>query len=216
MAQAARLPERLAVLADLDGTLIDSRASAAKAFRWWARLRGLPDGTAETFPFGRTSTEVAALLAPELDPAAEGELLELRQAQDTAGVVAVSGAKELLETHRRLAIVTSGTAELARARLAAAGLPAPEVLLTAECWERGKPDPEPYIKAMERLAAQREDCLVLEDSPPGVQSGVAAGIAVIAILTSYSEAELAGASAFIPSLEPLVATVARLRIASSV
>jgi beta-phosphoglucomutase-like phosphatase (HAD superfamily) len=52
--------------------------------------------------------------------------------------------------------------------------------------------------------------LVLEDSPPGVQSGVAAGIPVIAILTSYTRDELPGAAAYLPSLVDLATTVTAL------
>jgi sugar-phosphatase len=205
-----KLPAELAVLSDLDGTLVDSRASAEAAFRWWVAYRSLGEGALQSFPFGRKSEELVADLAPELDARAEGELLERRQAQDTEGVVAVAGAAELLHEHSRLVIATSGTLELARARLARAGLAVPPRILTAEDWERGKPDPEPYLKAAERLGAEPSECLVLEDSPPGVQSAVAAGIPVIAILTSYTVEELPGAVAYLDSLVGLAQTVAQL------
>jgi sugar-phosphatase len=204
------LPVGLAVLTDLDGTLVDSRASAEAAFRWWVEYRGLDEGLLKRFPFGRKSNELVADLAPELDSEVEGELLERRQAQNTEGVVAVPGADALLREHRRLIIATSGTRELARARLGAAELPEPPLILTAEDWERGKPDPEPYLMAADRLGAKPSECLVLEDSPPGVQSGVAAGIPVIAILTSYTRDELPGAAAYLPSLVDLATTVTAL------
>jgi len=209
---AAKLPERLAVLSDLDGTLIDSRASAEAAFRWWVEQHGLGEDVLANFPFGRKSTELVAELAPALDAEHEGEVLERRQAQNTDGVVAVAGAAELLRDHARLIIATSGTRELARARLAAAGLPAPAQILTAEDWKHGKPDPEPFLMAAKALGAERSECLVLEDSPPGVQSGIAAGMPVIAILTSYTATQLPGAVAYLESLEALAETVARLGI----
>lgn len=209
---ADKLPASLAVLSDLDGTLIDSRASAETAFRWWVDYRGLGEDVLENFPFGRKSSELAADLAPQLDPEEEGELLEKRQTEHTDGVTAVPGAAELLREHRRLIIATSGTRELAAARLAAARLPVPEQILTAEDWERGKPDPEPYLKAARVLGADPSECLILEDSPPGVASGLAAGIPVIAILTSYTVEELPGAVAYLETLEPLAETVARLGI----
>jgi sugar-phosphatase len=207
-----KLPERLAVLSDLDGTLIDSRDSAEAAFRWWVGYRELGEGTLANFPFGRKSSELVADLAPALDADEEGELLERRQAENTDGVVAVPGAAELLREHERLIIATSGTLELARARLAAAGLPVPAKILTAEDWTRGKPDPEPYLKAAQALGADPSECLVLEDSPPGVASGLAAGFPVIAILTSYTAPELPGAVAYLETLEPLARTVAQLGI----
>ena len=151
---ATKLPERLAVLSDLDGTLIDSRASAEAAFRWWVEQHGLGEDVLANFPFGRKSTELVAELAPELDAEHEGEVLERRQAQHTDGVVAVAGAAELLRDHARLIIATSGTRELARARLAAAGLEEPARILTAEDWTHGKPDPEPYLMAAKTLGAE--------------------------------------------------------------
>jgi sugar-phosphatase len=133
------------ILSDLDGTLIDSKASVVAAFRWWAKLRGLPEDTISRIPFGRTSTDAAAVLAPELNCIEEGKLLDERQAKDTQGVIALEGAHELLSGHSNLAVVTSCPRHLAEARLLAAGLPQPRILVTPECWSRGKPDPEPYL-----------------------------------------------------------------------
>ena len=215
VSEGVRLPERLAILTDLDGTLVDSRASAEAAFRWWVEYRGLGEEALANFPFGRKSTELVAELAPELDAEREGALLERRQSKHTEGVVAVPGAAELLRDHGRLIIATSGTLELARARLARAGLAVPPLILTAEDWEHGKPDPEPYLTAAERLGADPAECLILEDSPPGVQSGVAAGIPVIAILTSYAAEELPGAVAYLPSLEGLAEAAASLGLSAA-
>jgi sugar-phosphatase len=83
---------RIPILADLDGTLIDSKASVVEAFRWWAELRGLSPEVAKRIPFGRTSTDAAAVLAPHLIAADEGRLLDDRQAEQTQGVVALPGA----------------------------------------------------------------------------------------------------------------------------
>src|SRR3954471_3559767 len=140
-----RIRADLAILSDLDGTLIDSSASIVAAFRWWAELRGLSPSLVDRIPFGRTSADGVADLAPHLNAEAEGRLLDARQAEDTVGVVALHGAADLLRSHERLAIVTSGLRPLAEARLRAAGLPLPRVLITPELWTRGKPDPEPFL-----------------------------------------------------------------------
>ena len=55
------------ILSDLDGTLIDSKASVVAAFKRWTELRGLPGDTVARIPLGRTSTDAAAVLAPHLD-----------------------------------------------------------------------------------------------------------------------------------------------------
>ena len=97
------------VLADLDGTLIDSQPSLERAYRWWAGKAGVdPDAAIALMP-GRPSDEVVATLAPHLDAAAESARIDGRAAADDEGVVALPGARELLDGHPadRLAIVTS-------------------------------------------------------------------------------------------------------------
>lgn len=133
-----------AILSDLDGTLIDSKGSVRRAFEWWAELRGLDPAVADRIPYGRTSTDAASVLAPHLDPVVESALLDERQQQDTAGVMALPGARTVL-TRGRVAIVTSCPLPLAKARLAASSLPPPSTLVTPEQWTHGKPHPEPYL-----------------------------------------------------------------------
>jgi mannitol-1-/sugar-/sorbitol-6-phosphatase len=204
------IPPTVAVLSDLDGTLIDSKASVVEAFRWWAELRRLDPTVVDRIPFGRTSTDAAAVLAPQLDATAEGALLDARQQDDTSGVKALAGARELLDGHQRLAVVTSCPRGLAEARLRAAGLPIPHILLTPECWTRGKPDPEPYLLGARTLGADPADCIALEDAPSGVESGLAAGMRVIAVLSSHARESLPGATVYVTSLVELSATIALL------
>jgi len=193
----------VAILSDLDGTLIDSKASVVRAFEWWAHLRGLPPGIADRIPHGRTSTAAAAELAPHLDAEVEGALLDEQQCRDTDGVVALPGARELLTDRPRLAVVTSCPAPLAHARLTTAGLPVPATLVTPELTPRGKPDPAPYLLGATLLAAEPAECVVLEDAPSGVEAGRAAGMTVVAVLTTHERAELPGAAAYIENLDEL-------------
>jgi sugar-phosphatase len=180
------------VLSDLDGVLVDSHASIDRAWRWWGARHGLSGVRAATVPQGRPSGDVIAALAPGADVAAEARELDLRQARDTDGVVALPGAAELLAAYGpdRVAIVTSCTAPLAAARLRAAGLRPPPVLVTADRLTRGKPDPEGYLIAARELGAAPADCVVLEDAPAGVEAGHAAGMRVVAVLTTHGAAEL--------------------------
>lgn len=187
-----------ALLCDLDGTLIDSARSVLDAFRAWAVDRGLdPEAVLAAFRHGVPSADLVAEMAPHLDPAAEAADLDHRQAVDTRGVVGLDGARELFGGPRPVAVVTSCTDELARARLAAGGLAVPEVLVTPERLTRGKPDPEGYLLAARELGAAPERCVVLEDAPAGVAAGRAAGMPVIGVLTTHTRAELAGATAFV-------------------
>ena len=200
------------ILSDLDGTLIDSTASVVSAFRWWGSLRSLPEDIVTRIPFGRTSTDAAAVLAPHLDCIEEGKLLDERQARNTEGVIALEGARELLSGHTPLAIVTSCPRRLAEARLRAAGLPLPEILVTPECWSHGKPHAEPYLRGAEALDVAPGDCIVLEDSPSGVESGVRAGMRVVALLTSVPAEQLAQATWHIESLLELPGVMQSLQL----
>ena len=65
-----------------------------------------------------------------------------------------------------------------------------DLILTREDVEKPKPDPEIYLLAAERLEVPAEECLVLEDSPNGVRSGLAAGMNVVAVATPFTTAAL--------------------------
>lgn len=113
---------------------------------------------------------------------------------DLDSVVALPGAEDLLRSlpRDRWAAVTSGGRELMTARLQAAGLPVPDVLVAAEDVAVGKPDPAGYLLAAQRLGADPADCVVLEDAPAGLEAGRRAGCRVLAVATSHTPEQLAG------------------------
>ena len=178
------------ILSDLDGVLVDSHASIMRAWRWWGALHGVESAAIEGVQHGRPSGEVIAALTPGLDAEAESRAIDLRQADDTDGVIALPGASELLAGVDPVAVVTSCTVPLATARLRAAGLPVPEVLVTPERLSRGKPDPEGYLLAASALGAPPANCVVLEDAPAGIEAGRAAGMHVVGITTTHAPEEL--------------------------
>jgi sugar-phosphatase len=128
-----------------------------------------------------------------------------REATDTDGVVALPGARAVLATDGAKAIVTSGIRRLALARLQAARLTPPAVLITADIVRQGKPSPEPYLLAAARLGVQPADCIVFEDAPAGVQAGKAAGMRVVALTTTVPASELASADQIVPDLAAYLA-----------
>jgi mannitol-1-/sugar-/sorbitol-6-phosphatase len=179
-----------AILSDLDGVLVDSHASIMRAWRWWGAEHGVESAAIEGVQHGRPSGEIIALLAPGLDAAAESRAIDLRQADDVDGVVALPGAHDLFAGSDPVAIVTSCTVPLATARLHAVGLEVPEVLVTPERLSRGKPDPEGYLLAARELGAAPADCVVLEDAPAGVEAGRAARMHVVGITTTHDPGAL--------------------------
>jgi sugar-phosphatase len=72
------------------------------------------------------------------------------------------------------------------ARIAAAGLPMPEVLVAAEDVERGKPAPDPFLLGARKLGVAPADCLVFEDTLAGLQSAASAGMASIVVTTTHT------------------------------
>jgi mannitol-1-/sugar-/sorbitol-6-phosphatase len=179
-----------AVLFDLDGTLVDSTASVRRAWAAMADELGVPLADFESYMHGIPGPQVFAAVLPAMPPDEARTLatrMNAEQAGDTDGVRAMPGAAAALTglPHSRWAIVTSGDQRLATARIAAAGLPRPHVLVTFDDVRAGKPDPECYLVAASRLGRAPARCLVVEDAPAGVAAGRAAGMPVLGVLTTY-------------------------------
>ena len=110
-------------------------------------------------------------------------LFEAAELQSAESVRALPGASQLVSglVDVKWAIVTSASKNLCRARLAAAGLPVPSVLISADDVTVGKPNPECYRLAASRLGVAASRCVVIEDSGPGVRAAVSAGGAVVGL-----------------------------------
>jgi sugar-phosphatase len=191
-----------AVLFDLDGVLVDSTASIERTWRIWAERHDLDAAKIVEFAHGRRSEETLRSFASHLDADAEARELERIELEDAANVLRVEGASDLLAAFpdRAWAIVTSGTRAIATARMRHTGLPVPRVVVSAEDVENGKPDPECYLKAAELLGVAPENCVVVEDAPPGIQAAHSAGMAVVAVATTHPASELSGADAVAQAL----------------
>ncbi|WP_374983336.1 HAD-IA family hydrolase [Streptomyces fradiae] len=175
-----------ALLLDMDGTLVNSDAVVERVWRRWALRHGLDPDAALKVVHGRQGYATMALLLPdrpmELNHAENRELLA-EETADLDGVVPVPGAPAFLAAVATLphALVTSADAALAAARMGAAGLPMPELRVTAECVSASKPDPEGFLKGAAELGFAPADCVVFEDSEAGVAAGRAAGMRVVGV-----------------------------------
>ncbi len=123
----------------------------------------------------RAADTVAALLPPGRRAEAE-RMINTFEVEDAAAVTAIAGAADLVATVPRWAVATSGRRELALARLRAAALPVPAVLVAAEDVRHGKPHPEGYLAAARRLGVDPADTVVVEDAAAGVAAARAAGV----------------------------------------
>jgi len=175
-------------LFDLDGTLVDSLPAVERAWINWAKRFDISPQEVLGFIHGKQAiTSLRHFMAGASEEEIQQEFLRLEkiESEDTDGIVALPGAVELL-THLNeagipWAIVTSGSLPVASARRAAGGLPKPEVLVTAERVARGKPEPDAYLLGAQLLGFEPEECVVVEDAPAGVLSGLSAGCHVIAV-----------------------------------
>lgn len=193
------------LLFDMDGVLISSIGSVIRCWRMWAKHYGVPNADTYNVPHGMRAIEIVKMLRPDIDPLEGLRVIEDLELEDMADLTVLAGVKDLLESlpPDRWAIVTSATHRLMLGRLAAAGLPIPQRIISADMVERGKPDPEPYIRGAELLGFHPAECVVVEDAPSGVGAGVAAGCRVLAVLGTHLAEELSAASWIVPSLDHL-------------
>lgn len=199
-----------AVVFDLDGTLVDSRAAILRAWAKTVASTGTQtDGLAEVV-LGRSADESWRILAPQADQQCRRELstrVLRHQENDPEAAVAMDGAREIIASLARpWAIVTGCTRSLARKRLMSAGLPIPKALISDDDVTRGKPAPDGYLAAVAALNTPVEGLVAVEDAPSGVSAARSAGLRVIGIpSTDFTPRQLtdAGATITIASLVQL-------------
>jgi mannitol-1-/sugar-/sorbitol-6-phosphatase len=184
-----------AILFDMDGTLVDSTGCVKTIWGGWAQKHGIELDSILQVSHGRRTVDTLNQVAPHLDIAAEAEALEAEEINIREGMIAINGALPLLSRLQphQWAVVTSAGRRLATARLEYAGLPAPPVLITAEDVLHGKPDPEGYLKAAQRLGVSPSRCVVVEDAPAGILAGRNAGMTVLGLTTTFAPEHLLGA-----------------------
>lgn len=202
-----------AVLFDLDGVLVDSRQVIRRHWTKWCAQQGMDVEKVLDVAHGRRPADTVRLLLPDADNADElAEQIVAGEASDAEGLIHLPGVKALIGSLQdaKWTVATSGPRAIAEFRLRFAGVPIRNTMVTAEDVTRGKPDPEPYLLAAQKLQVPADRCIVFEDAPPGVQAGRAAGAQVIGLSTTHSVAELlaAGANTVIDNLSCIAAQVA--------
>lgn len=192
-----RIAEIRAVVFDLDGVLLDSEPLHFRAARRVFAERGkvlteaeyrlwIGRGTSDTWTAWkaeyRFAEEVSELIARDEEARRE----EIRRGVDPIPEAAAL-ARDLAARSLPLAIASSSTLETIDAELAAVGLSEIFPLrVSGEEVERGKPAPDIYLRAAERLGLPPRACLAIEDSPAGVRAASAAGLTCIAVPTPWT------------------------------
>lgn len=189
---------------------MDSRAIVERTWRRWARRHGRDAEPILRIAHGRRTRETLRIAAPDLDADAEVAWLDAAELSDPEAPTAIPGAAALLRSlpPHRWTVVTSAGMELACKRLSAAGLPIPPMLVPSEAVERGKPAPDCYLLGALRLGCRPDQCVVFEDAPVGIVSGVAAGMPVVGVATTHAAGSLGEATVVVRDLTAVRAIAA--------
>jgi mannitol-1-/sugar-/sorbitol-6-phosphatase len=192
-----------AIIFDLDGVLVDSIPGILRFWREWALFHGINHPDLDTLAITSRTEEAVRQLAPHLNVQVEAEYLEGQEATANEGLYAIRGARSLLDClpPESWGVFTSVSRETALAKLRAANLPEPRVLISGSQVLHGKPAPDGYLLAASQLGVFPGECLVIEDTLVGVEAAKAAGMPVIALATTYPPENLVSAQIVIPHLE---------------
>lgn len=202
MITSGRIPA-VAVLLDMDGVLVDSTATVEDHWSRWANRRGLPPSDVLRFAHGSPISEVVARFVDPDEVSDESDWVEGLSSEATIDQAMPGALTILTQKLMPIAVVSSATRQVVEARLKRAGLPMPTVLVGADDVPHGKPDPAPYLLAASCLRVNINECVGVEDTPVGLRALLASGAVPLAVLTTHTADELAGAHALLDDLGQL-------------
>ncbi len=212
----------LGVLFDMDGVLVASGPAHAASWRRIAQRDGVaftPEQLHATF--GRPSGDIIRMLWGR--PLSDDQVREIDDAKEAAyrdlisGMIPLTiGVRECLEELKsaglRLAVATSGPPENVELVLREGRIGAYfETVVTRADVTRGKPAPDCFVVAAQRLNLPPDQCIVIEDAPVGIAAATAAGMRCIAFVGTHTPEALAqsGATDVVRTLADI--TSARIR-----
>lgn len=198
------------VIFDMDGVIIDSLPYHIEAWKQFGKLHnlGLSDEDVRR-DFGRRNREIlSGIFKRELseeeiqafDNEKEALYRELHSKHIKPAPGLMDFLKDLREKGIKTAIGSSAPPLNMKFVMDSLGLyPFIDGYAHAGMVEKGKPDPEIFLKSAELIGIPPENCVVFEDSLPGIEAGLRAGMKVIAVATTHREDELHMANAVIKS-----------------
>jgi HAD superfamily hydrolase (TIGR01509 family) len=208
-----------AVIFDMDGVLVDSEPFGFEALRRVMARYGLPYGEEENAEFlGRTTLDSCRILRarhrlPESEETLADWYVEAMLEQIARGPIPMAGVPEVLRGVRgagyRMALASSAEVRLIDANLAALAIrPLFEVVVSGTQVPRGKPAPDVFLAAAERLGVPAAACLVVEDSRNGLLAAKAAGMRCAVVPCAQTRHQEFGEAdhriAALPELLPLL------------
>lgn len=198
---------------DFDGVIGKTTEDNYNAWCFALQKHGLSLASEDYYKMeGRKSSEVATYLLKResMNPALAEQIVADKDKfyEQTNTFSLYPGVSELLaklkQKNFKLALVSGGS----KGRLERTNIPKVwaqfDVIVTGEDCSKGKPAPEPYLKAAEKLKLPANVCLVVENAPLGIESAKKAGMRCIAITTTLKEDVLRNADCIIPRLTDLL------------
>ncbi|NBJ12641.1 HAD family hydrolase [Microvirga arsenatis] len=189
-----------ALIFDMDGTLVHSDPVHLKAFAETLGPEGIviDEHLYRTSIIGHTNESIFATLLPHLPVEQHEAYAERKEAAFRRLALELKPLEGLLDLFAwaeargiRLALVTNAPLLNATHILDILGITDRfEVKITIDQVARGKPDPLPYLTALERLGIRAEEAIAFEDSPSGMRAAKAAGLVSFGVLTGLSATEL--------------------------
>jgi len=202
------------ILFDHDGVLVNSMSYHVKAWQEIMSRHGIEIDPLEIYmQEGATTMEIAAELFHRHRKSASLELVQqiAREKRDSylannesfiyEGVLEV--VEYLRENRYRLGIVTGSIRSQIEPVLGPEILGMFDCLVTGDDVEYGTPDPEPFIRATQKLNCAPSECLVIENAPLGIQAAKAAGMHVVAITTTLARYHLRQADVIVAEFDEL-------------
>ncbi|OHB36314.1 MAG: hypothetical protein A2Y08_00890 [Planctomycetes bacterium GWA2_40_7] len=186
------------VIFDMDGVIVDGMPYHIQSWKEALSTIDMPVSDLEIYLLeGMTGRETMEIFASKSNRSLSDETVEnvirLKRKifNDIFTVTLMKGVKdflfELKDRRYNLALVTGTRLEVVKKVLQMGLNDIFKVIVTGERVNKGKPDPEPYLKAVDELGARKEDCIVIENAPAGITSAKNAGLTCFAVQTSLPE-----------------------------
>jgi len=202
---------------DMDGVIVDTGWAHRQAWAEFARMHGA-EFTDEAFirTFGMQNYQIIPIVLGHTVPPAEigpmGDWKEQRYREIVSkNLTAPEGLVTLLEDLKghgfRIAVGSSApkvNIDLVLDRLSVHRFF--DAVVYGDMVKRGKPAPDTFLTAAEKLSVPPAQCVVVEDAVAGVQAGKAAGMAVVAVTTTRTRKDLAQADRVIDRFTEVTAS----------
>ena len=201
-----------AVIWDLDGVIADTAVYHYQAWRDVFKKRGVTYTRAEFMPyFGRRHDSIIRSVLGDRLPQKELDAITEAKQQDYRRRV----ANHIRGLPGAVPLIKSLNAQAIKQAIASSAVPENIALIIGglgigDCFQaivhglearEGKPDPQIFLLAAEKLKVSPADCLVIEDAIAGVDAANRAGMKCLAVTNSHPAGDLSAADLIVDSLE---------------